>query len=584
MRLTKVWQPLLRLALRSPATAGRQPRRRPPNRRLCLEILEDRSLLSTLTVLNNLDSGAGSLRDTIEHASSGDTIVFSPSLIGQTITLTSDQLTITKNLDIEGPGAALLAISGNDANQVFSIHEQGLTVTVANLTITHGRAHGSNATHVGAAFVNDSSNLGLANDIISHNEYDGAGGGGAIVNLYAANLTITNSTFCDNQAIGPPGASVGGAALVVFPLGKPSSVMIDRCAFLRNRSVGGDGGVFDGSKVGFVSIGVADGGAIHADGPITITNSTFTGNQAIAGNGGLASNAQAGGVDFANGGAIFSHEGGLVLSGDTFSCNEAVGGSNATCINSVVCWVGTGVGGALNNIETATVTNCSFDHNQARGGSGNTGGSGNLIGTGRGGGIFDGAPGFAANLTASNLTFTDNRAVGGAGNSGDPLAGAGVGGALQNGFGAPATVSNSMFSGNQAIGGQGSPGMNGADGLGGALANFPGSTLTVSNCTLTGNQAMGGAGGAGGNGGNGFGGGLYNDGTSTFTVTGSTITLNQATGGAAGAGGSDGTGIGGGAYFAAGGVVCLDSFTQTHAKENRASTSDDDLFGDFTIC
>jgi hypothetical protein len=55
-----------------------------------LEILEDRTLLSTLTVLNNLDSGAGSLRDTITKAKDGDTIVFAASVNGQTITLTSD--------------------------------------------------------------------------------------------------------------------------------------------------------------------------------------------------------------------------------------------------------------------------------------------------------------------------------------------------------------------------------------------------------------------------------------------------------------------------------------------------------------
>ena len=54
-----------------------------------LESLEDRSLPSTLTVLNNADSGPGSLRDTIAAAAPGDTIVFDNSLNGQTITLTS---------------------------------------------------------------------------------------------------------------------------------------------------------------------------------------------------------------------------------------------------------------------------------------------------------------------------------------------------------------------------------------------------------------------------------------------------------------------------------------------------------------
>lgn len=53
-----------------------------------IEILEARTVLSTLTVLNNLDNGAGSLRDAIALADHGDTIVFDAGLGGQTITLT----------------------------------------------------------------------------------------------------------------------------------------------------------------------------------------------------------------------------------------------------------------------------------------------------------------------------------------------------------------------------------------------------------------------------------------------------------------------------------------------------------------
>src|SRR5882724_260164 len=84
---------------------------------------------STLTVTNTSDKGPGSLRATITNAKSGDTIVFASSLNGQTITLISDQLTINKNLDIEGPGPSLLAISGNDVNRIFNVNE-GLTVTI----------------------------------------------------------------------------------------------------------------------------------------------------------------------------------------------------------------------------------------------------------------------------------------------------------------------------------------------------------------------------------------------------------------------------------------------------------------------
>jgi hypothetical protein len=86
------------------------------------------------------------------------------------------------------------------------------------------------------------------------------------------------------------------------------------------------------------------------------------------------------------------------------------------------------------------------------------------------------------------------------------------------------------------------------------------------------------------NGGNGFGGGLFNNGTSSLTVTGSTISSNQATGGVAGRGGGVGQGIGGGVYFAIDGVVCLDAATVANVSGNTASTSNDDIYGDYTTC
>ena len=86
-----------------------------------LLVLEDRTVLSVLTVMNNADSGAGSLRDTISAAQSGDTIVFDPSLAYETITLSSGPLAISSNLTLDGLGAAQLAISGNNASQLFTL-------------------------------------------------------------------------------------------------------------------------------------------------------------------------------------------------------------------------------------------------------------------------------------------------------------------------------------------------------------------------------------------------------------------------------------------------------------------------------
>ena len=104
-----------------------------------IDSLETRALLSTLVVTNNDDSGKGSLRQAIADAASGDTIAFAHSLRGQTITLTSGALDITKSLDIDGLGASQLAVSGGGSSEVFNV-ASGTTVTISGLTITGGSA------------------------------------------------------------------------------------------------------------------------------------------------------------------------------------------------------------------------------------------------------------------------------------------------------------------------------------------------------------------------------------------------------------------------------------------------------------
>src|SRR5262249_62422511 len=114
MSLTKLWNRLMH------RPAG--PRRRKVDRTAAfpkwrflphIEILEQRTVLSTWTVTSPADSGDGSLRAMIAAAQDGDQIVFDQTLQGQTITLTSGQLAVTKRLDIEGLGADQLAVSGN---------------------------------------------------------------------------------------------------------------------------------------------------------------------------------------------------------------------------------------------------------------------------------------------------------------------------------------------------------------------------------------------------------------------------------------------------------------------------------------
>src|SRR5271166_5898202 len=123
-------QAVARQSRRSPgkprSPIGRRPARHAPR----LEALESRLVLSTLTVTSAADDGSsGTLRALIGAASPGSTIVFDHKLVGQTIVLKSGALEITKNVDIEGPGASQLTISGNSASRVFDVNS-GATATI----------------------------------------------------------------------------------------------------------------------------------------------------------------------------------------------------------------------------------------------------------------------------------------------------------------------------------------------------------------------------------------------------------------------------------------------------------------------
>ena len=127
---------------------------------------------ATITVASTADSGPGSLRQALLDANDGD--VINITAIG-IITLTSGELPITKTLTINGPGAASLTVSGNNASRVLSI-TAGVAVTLTDITIADG--------YVGSFSDN----------------------GGGIYN--AGTLALVNSTVYSNTAAG--GISMGG--------------------------------------------------------------------------------------------------------------------------------------------------------------------------------------------------------------------------------------------------------------------------------------------------------------------------------------------------------------------------------------
>src|SRR3954469_10821519 len=92
---------------------------------------------ATVTVSNLDDAGAGSLRDAIATAASGDTIVFQAGLSG-TITLASS-LSVTVPLTIQGAGASI-SISGDNTVRIMTVSAD---LTISNLGFTAGNMSGA---------------------------------------------------------------------------------------------------------------------------------------------------------------------------------------------------------------------------------------------------------------------------------------------------------------------------------------------------------------------------------------------------------------------------------------------------------
>ena len=511
------------------------------------EALEGRWLPSTLTVLNTLDSGAGSLRDTLAAAASGDTIVFDPSLAGKTITLTNGQLVINQNLDIEGLGAGNLTVSGNNASRVFDVANNA-TATIAGLTITDGLVQGS-GTGGGGILNEPGSNLNLNNVAFTGN-HAFADVGGAIWNEPGATATVNACSFTNNQVVGFNGAAEGGA------IDDDGTMSVASSTFTGNQAIGANGAVFANGH----------GGGIGVDGTLSVTGCTFRANQALAG-------AVANGVTVLAqglGGAIDNFNA-LTVSNSVFTGNQAVGGPGATSLPNPR--LSAGVGGAIQSISgTVTISGSSFSGNQAMGGAGGTGGPG---GVGFGGGL-EVVRGCV--LTLSDSTFSHNAASGGAGGSG-AVGGNAVGGGVAVDRGSMAIITNITVSHNQALGGAGGAGANGGDAWAGGLAVggfvtfgiLDSSSVSLSGSALSDNLVIG---GAGGNGGDGEGGGAFIGTGATLTVSATTITKNHANGGSGRGRGTDGQGVGGGVYNE--GTFTFD--VTTFIAQNHASTSNNDIF------
>lgn len=175
---------------------------------------------ATITVSNTDDSGAGSLRQAIADAVSGD--VIDCSGISGTIVLTSGQLTINKSLTINGPGADLLEVSGNKTFRVIQIFAGSYNVIISGLTICNGKATGSTAEGGG---INNLSTgivtLDSCNIINNKAEGSSARGGGIFNNnnagkMYLNYCRVENDTSYSTGAGGT--SSRGGGYTLIAAL------------------------------------------------------------------------------------------------------------------------------------------------------------------------------------------------------------------------------------------------------------------------------------------------------------------------------------------------------------------------------
>jgi CSLREA domain-containing protein len=563
-----------------------------------VEPLEDRTVLSALSpiVVNTLadtvnsNPNVTSLREAIEAANKtpgADVIQFAPSLLG-TITLdkTLGELDITDDVNIVGPGAGRLSVSGNDAVRVFDINP-GVTVTISGLTITHGLADANALDQPadGGGILNQGK-LTLAHDVLSNNKaagvlnsfiglQNGAGAGGGVANL--GTLTVTGSTFIDNHATGADG-SVGPFVFdtqapnvgdITFPglgiggglwNGETGQASVTDSRFIDNVAQGG-------SNCQGTFAGLGQGGGIANDNKLSVTRSSFIGNQAVGGESTTSDlysgDAVGGAVSSGTNEAPTSSNTGaeLMVSQSAFSRNEASGGNNNSAqVQGMASGSGSGLGGGIFVFQgTTNISRSALDGNMAKGG---TGALGRVGGLGIGGGIV--LVNFLGEVTGAvdGCVILQNEAIGGTGGDGG-AGGNGLGGGLAGGafgtstFSGSVTLSNTLVAANFAQGGTGGSGGSGGDGLGGGLFNDTGSTLVVTSTAFASNQAIGGPGGTGGNGGNGLGGGIFNGGTATLID--SIIAGNRAGGGA----GGTGSGLGGGLYnnIDAGATVSIDALT-----------------------
>ena len=221
-----------------------------------------------------------SLRQALTHAENGnsptvDRVLFQSGLSG-TITLSIAGLSIYDPVDIVGPGAKTLAVSGGDFQRVFFIDQAvaGDPVTISGLTVTKG--FGSGVVGGGAIYSKDT-DLTIDSSTISDSNSGDVGFVGGGIRQIGDQLLVKNSTISGNK-----GGNGGGVHAFNADVG------------IENSTISGNTATGTGSGSGY-----GYGGGIWLDagtgGSLVSYGSTISDNHAYDG-GGISANPAANGL------------------------------------------------------------------------------------------------------------------------------------------------------------------------------------------------------------------------------------------------------------------------------------------------
>lgn len=252
---------------------------------------------ATYTVTKIADTNDGtcdvadcSLREAVAAANASadnDIIVFAAMFAGaQTITLSGTDIQINNNgtLTITGPGAHRLTVSGNNQSRIFT-NNLDATTTISGIRLTRGNGVSTVQTGRAGAIYNNDGFLTLEAVVIEGNS---AANGGGTNNAGAGSImTIRNSVIANNTATG------AGGAMQNF---STSNLHLYNTTINNNTC----------------NSTLTGGGGIQANGFLTMSNVTFSGNNA---NGG-------------DGGGIYYNGGGLAMNNVTIAGNTASGGGS----------------------------------------------------------------------------------------------------------------------------------------------------------------------------------------------------------------------------------------------------------------